>query len=132
MQRGPVFANILERLALAERAEQRGVGTDVAADFAGIGPGLLAERPADGFLQEEFFGCERCAENRRRVIARCAGVCTPKYGIADFMYACMDAVFFGSPARVSSARSNACKTDLAMAGQALEGGAGQAEGAPVL
>ena len=45
---------IFERLALAERAETAGVRTHVAADFSGIGPRILAQRPANRLADEEL------------------------------------------------------------------------------
>jgi hypothetical protein len=50
---------ILERLALAERAQAVFVRAHVSADLARIGPRILPQRPADGFLQEKFFRSER-------------------------------------------------------------------------
>jgi hypothetical protein len=45
--------------AAAERAQLTGVFLDVAADFGWAGPRVWAQRPADGFAEEELARIER-------------------------------------------------------------------------
>ncbi len=52
---GSSLPDILQGFALAQPAQFVSALTDIAGDFARIGPGILPESPADRFLQKEFL-----------------------------------------------------------------------------